>query len=133
MLFARNGGMECYFGSYPRRNATSEDKNLVCFSIPAAGIVFKAPFGAAERLHSEYASLLTLLEFIELNGKLFKDQELKIFGDNLELINQVNKKAPCRYEYSELLKKALDYKKKYNFRLGWVSKDRNPSTDSLFD
>ena len=125
--------MECFFGSYEREpKATGAKKMLVCFSIPKAGIAFKAPFDG-EKMHTEYASLLTLLEFIELNTKLFKGKELKIYSDNMDLIKQINITHTCRYEFSELLKKTLDYKKKYNFSLGWIPKDRNPSTTQLFD
>ena len=125
--------MECYFGSYERDGRSAEIKKmLVCFSIPKAGIVFKAPFDG-EKMHTEYASLLTLLEFIEMNQKMFKGKQLQIFGDNAELVKQINITRTCRYEFSELLKKALDYKQKYNFSLGWVPSHRNPSTNQIFD
>lgn len=125
--------MELFFGSFHRSAADlSAQKMLVCFSIPEAGISFKAPF-AGEELHTEYASLLTLLEFVELNQKIFAGKELKIYGNSLDVINQVNLKAVCQYEFSDLLKKALEYKDKYNFNLGWVPKSNNPALNSLFD
>jgi hypothetical protein len=125
--------MECFFGSFERNSRNQDDKGmLVCFSIPDAGINFKAPF-SGEQLHTDYASLLTLLEFIELNHKLFRGKELQIFGDNIDLIEQVNGLRACQYEFSALLKKALDYKQKYNFSLGWVPKKNNPSIGQLFD
>jgi hypothetical protein len=89
-------------------------------------------FGS-EELHTEYASLLTLLEFIELNQKLFTGKDLMIYGDNPDVINQVNEKSKCQYEFSELLRKALEYKKKYNYKLGFIPSSNNPSTNSLFD
>jgi len=124
--------MELYFGSFKPGNNSQSDKMLVCFSIPDVGIAFKAPF-AGEELHTEYASLLTLLEFIELNQKLFTGKELKIFGTNPDMINQVNEKSACQYEFTELLRKALEYKKKYNYKLGWIPSENNPSTNTLFD
>lgn len=125
--------MECFFGAYERNdNSLNSREMLVCFSIPDAGIVFKAPFSGGP-LHTDYASLLTLLEFIEKNHKLFRGKELHIFGDNLDLVEQVNEKRACQYEFSELLRKTLEYKKKYKFSLGWVPKDNNPSTSQLFD
>jgi hypothetical protein len=107
-------------------------KMLVCFTIPSAGITFKAPF-SGEAMHTEFASLLTLLEFIELNDKLFKGKNLKIYGDNLEVINQINLKSVCRFEFSDLLKKALDYRERFKYSLGWVPKEKNPAINSLFD
>ncbi len=125
--------MDCFFGSFHQNKpGRDEHDRLVCFSIPDAGIIFKAPFNGGP-LHTDYASLLTLLEFVELNDKLFEGKELHIYGDNLDLVNQVNQKIVCRYEYTELLRKALDYKKKYSFQLGWVPRDNNPSLGSLFN
>jgi hypothetical protein len=133
MSFALLPGMECFFGSYlPLSHQDKNSKRLVCFSIPDAGIAFKAPF-TGEELHTDYASLLTLLEFVEMNGKMFEGHNLKIYGDNIDLVNQVNQKKPCMFEFSELLRKALEYKKKYNFSLGWVPPENNPSTNLLFD
>ena len=126
--------MECYFGSYERETkGPGGKKSLVCFSIPSAGISFKAPFEGAEQLHNEYASLLTLLEFIELNQKLFKGKKLKIFGHDLSLIKQINEDCTVRFEFTELLLKALDYKDKYKYSLGWVQEKNNPSINHLFD
>jgi hypothetical protein len=124
--------MELYFGSFKSGDRNDTGKMLVCFSIPEVGIAFKAPF-TGEELHTEYASLLTLLEFIEMNQKIFTGKELKIYGTNPEVINQVNEKSACQYEFSELLRKALEYKKKYNYHLGWIPNENNPSTSSLFD
>jgi len=125
--------MELFFGSFKPEGKTDNSKQrLVCFSIPGAGISFKAPFSGG-KLHTQYASLLTLLEFVELNQKIFNGKNLKIYGDDLELIDQINEMKKPEYEFSELLKKALEFKKKYNYQLGWVPKDNNPSTDSLFD
>jgi hypothetical protein len=125
--------MELYFGSFHRSSPDlAAKKMLVCFSIPEAGISFKAPF-AGEELHTEYASLLTLLEFVELNQKMFAGKDLKIYGNSLDVINQVNLKAVCQFEFSDLLKKTLEYKEKYNFNLGWVPKSNNPALNSLFD
>ncbi len=119
--------MECYFGSFQIMASQSDAHDrLVCFSIPDAGIIFKAPFNG-EALHTDYASLLTLLEFVELNGKLFEGKDLNIYGDNLDLVKQVNQQSPVEYEFTELLKKTLDYKKRYKFSLGWVPRQENPS------
>lgn len=131
-VFALLTGMNCYFGIYNRDGEAGDDKKmLVCFSIPEVGINFKAPF-AGEALHTEYASLLTFLEFIELNQKLFQGKELNIYSDNLDLIGQINEKT-CQYEYSQLLGKVLEYKEKYTYSIGWIPKGQNPAVRNLFD
>ena len=126
--------MECYFGSYERQNeGPGGNKSLVCFSIPSRGICFKAPFAGADELHTDYASLLTLLEFIELNPNYFDDHEIQIYGHNQDMIKQINDNHTSRYEFTELLKKAIEYKEKFDYRLGWVAPDDNPSVNYLYD
>jgi hypothetical protein len=49
------------------------------------------------------------------------------------MIKQINETHTCRYEFSQLLQKALDYKEKYKYDLGWVPQKNNPSINYLFD
>lgn len=126
--------MDCYFGSYEReRRGPGGKKSLVCFSIPDKGISFKAPFAGEEQLHTDYASLLTLLEFIELNDKYFVGRNINIYGHNHDIVKQVNANQTNRFEFAELLKKAIDYKSKLSYNIGWISLTENPSVNYLYD
>ena len=126
--------MECYFGSLglPEENEANKSA-LVTFHIPALGIKFKAPFNAVDDNHGNFASLLALLEFIDTNQKYFSNHTYEIFGNNLKVVNQVNKLENIPPGYDHLLEKALKYKDKYRFSLTWIPTKDNLALDSLFE
>lgn len=126
--------MECYFGSYelPEQNQLAKSA-VVTFRIPQVGISFKAPFDGANSDHSDLASLLALLEFIDGNQKYFSNHAYLIYGNNLKIVNIVNEREQPPIEYAHLLQKAQSYRKKYRFSLEWISANDNPVFDTLFD
>ncbi len=130
----RKGTMECFFGSYelPKGNEVNKSA-IVVFTIPELGIKFKAPFDGVDPEHSDYASLLALLEFIDGNQKYFSNHTYQIYGNNLRVVNQVNQKEMTPSKYSPLLQKALAYRQKYRFSIDWVASDSNPVYRHLFD
>jgi hypothetical protein len=103
------------------------------FCIPEVGIRFKAPFDAVDKNHSDLASLLALLEFIDSNQKYFTNQALQIFGNNLSIINQVNGREEPPDIFAHLMDKASQYREKYRFSLDWVPSSENAAIDPLFD
>ncbi|UCC43141.1 MAG: hypothetical protein JSU65_08290 [Candidatus Zixiibacteriota bacterium] len=126
--------MECYFGTCERSNSNRDGKSsIVMFHIPDVGIRFKAPFEAVNKDHSDLASLLALLEFIDSNQKYFTKQAFQIFGTNLSVINQVNGREEVPPMFSNLMEKASKYRQKYRFSLAWVPRDENSAMDQLFD
>ncbi len=119
--------MDCFFGSYQRSQAEARQKSkLVSFRIPDLGITFKAPFEGGED-HTDFASLLALLEFIDLNRKLFGDKSLQIFGGNVRIVEQVNTGSAADEDFAPFLAKALQYRQKYHYSLDWTSSDNNPA------
>ena len=126
--------MECFFGSYELPEQNQLDKStVVTFRIPQVGISFKAPFDGADNDHSDLASLLALLEFIDGNQKYFSNRTYLIYGNNLKVVNLVNEREQPPAEYTHLLQKAQSYRKKYRFSLEWISANDNPVFDTLFD
>jgi hypothetical protein len=126
--------MECYFGSFPLPDENQVEKSaIVLFTIPDLGIKFKAPFDAVNHDHGDYASLLSLLEFIDGNQKYFSNNTYRIYGNNLKIINQINEQEITPLEFSNLFKKAKKYREKYKFSLNWIAVDSNPVFQSLFD
>lgn len=118
--------MELYFGYLKRPVTQSSIDTLVTFSIPDIGVKFKAPY-KAEGMAVEYASLLTLLEFVEVNPQLFSNRALEIFSNNFDLVNQVKS---CRVNKKELvpyLQKALEYREKLKYSINWVPHPDNPA------
>ena len=126
--------MECYFGARSLPRATSDGKSsVVMFYIPDVGIRFKAPFAGVDQDHSDLASLLSLLEFIDSNQKYLPKQTYQVYGDNLNIINQVNGRSKPREEFGHLMTKTAQYRDKYRFSLEWVPATENCATDPLLD
>jgi len=126
--------MDCYFAACPLPAQNELGKSsVVLFSIPEMGIKFKAPFAAVDNTHSDLASLLALLEFIDSNQKYFTNRTYMIFGHNLSVINMLNGRQEVDERFQGLLEKALAYRSKYRFSLEWVPSKENEALDSLLD
>ncbi|MCK5125048.1 MAG: hypothetical protein KAR42_02225 [candidate division Zixibacteria bacterium] len=118
--------MELYFGSMQREIVDTEINTLVTFDIPDIGVTFKAPY-QAEGIAKDYASLLTLLEFIEVNPQLFKNRALELYCNNLDLVEQVQNSTVDNESLVPLLQKALVYRSKLRYTINWVSLADNPA------
>lgn len=126
--------MECYFGSQLLPDGNELDKTaVVSFSIPEIGIRFKAPFKGIDNNHNDFASFLALLEFIDSNQKYFGNHTYQIYGNNLTVINQINKREEPDNHFLPLFEQACSFKEKYKFSLEWVPSQDNLASDNLFD
>jgi len=81
----------------------------------------------------DYASLLTLLEFIEINPKLFVNRSLELFSANAELVDQVNRRQVDLPGLAPYLRKALEYRERLKYSINWVAPDANPAHDIEID
>lgn len=106
------------------------NNGVVSFTIPDLGIVFRAQFKGSPR-ECEYASLLALLEFIEINPHLFRNKTVEIFGDSFVVVNQVNLQMFCDKELEPYRNMALVYKKKIAYSLNWIPQNENPAQHEL--
>lgn len=123
--------MQCYFYGMAQNNSCkSADCGVVSFSIPDLGIVFRAQFKGTP-VECEYASLLALLEFIEINPHLFENKTVQIFGDSFVVINQVNLQMVCNKDLEAYRNMALVYKKKIPYSLDWIPRKENPAQSEL--
>jgi ribonuclease HI len=127
--------MQCFFyGTIRDENkendstplTTSAHNGVVSFTIPDLGIVFRAQFKGTPQ-ECEYASLLALLEFIEINPHLFRNKTVEIFGDSFVVVNQVNLQMFCDKKLEPYLNMALGYKKKIPYSLSWIPQNENPA------
>lgn len=126
--------MECYFGSQSLPYGNELDKTaVVSFSIPEIGIRFKAPFKGIDTNHSDFASFLALLEFIDSNQKYFSNHTYQIYGNNLSIINQINKREQIDEQFLPLYEQACLFKEKYKFSLEWIPTQDNLAGYDLFD
>jgi hypothetical protein len=123
--------MKCFFYGYSRGYEALTGYNcLVSFAIPDLGIVFRAQF-SGEHEECEYASLLALLEFIELNPHLFKNKRLEVFGDDYEIISQINQGVRPPRDLEPYLNMAVGYKHKIPFTLHWIPAQENLAQDGM--
>jgi hypothetical protein len=124
--------MELYFASMKSLSAQPNPRNLVTFAIPDIGVRFKAPY-PAEDLTLEYASLLTLLEFIDINPGLFTNRALELFCHNADLVNQIKARRVDQPNLAPYLKKALEYRERLKYSINWVPPDDNPARRTEID
>ncbi len=124
--------MELYFGSLQPSGSPATPRPLVTFAIPDIGVKFKAPY-AAENMILEYASLLTLLEFIEINPRLFLNRSLELYSASAELVDQVNRRQVNTPALAPYLRKTLEYRARLKFSINWISPDDNPAHDIEID
>jgi ribonuclease HI len=120
--------MQCFFSGemfvHPGQPITA---GVVSFRIPDLDITFRAQFkGNAHEC--QYASLLALLEFVDLNTHLFKNKTLEIYSDSEMVVRQVNNSQltmPNGLEpYRDM---ALTYRRKYPYNLSFVRPGNNPA------
>ena len=123
--------MDCYFyGMIRSANKKEDSDGVVSFYIPDLGVTFRAKF-TGNQWECEYAGLLALLEFVELNPHLFKSKHLDIFGNSYLVVHQVNQKLNCTKELRPYLDMALVYKKKIPYTLSWIPEWDNPAQDQM--
>jgi hypothetical protein len=121
--------MEIYFGSLKPLDTDIKPHNLVTFAIPEIGVRFKAPY-PAEDLALEYVSLLTLLEFVDVNPQLFRNRALELFTNNRDLVQQINNRQVNNSDLLPYLEKTLEYRSRLRFSINWVAFPDNPAQQS---
>ena len=121
--------MQCYFSGEMLRNGNpSAHAGVVSFSIPDLEITFRAQFkGSASEC--PYASLLALLEFVDLNPHLFKNRTLEIFSDCESVVRCVNNThVDMPMDLEPYRSMALTYRRKYPYLLSLIRAGNNPAT-----
>jgi len=122
--------MRCFFSSEKPGPPEEPSDAVVSFSIPELSITFRARFhGTATAC--EYAGLLALLEFVEINPQLFTERTLEIFGDSFTVINQVRRQMICRGEHEALRNLAIVLRERIPYTLGWIARNENPAVGLL--
>jgi len=123
--------MECYFYTKVMDKRVDGHHNAVLsFSIPDAGILFRTRFSGSPE-ECEYASLLTLLEFVELNPQVFRDRTIEIYGDSFAVVNQINDKMYCARDLQPFRNMALLFRNKFTYSLNWIPQRENPAQNNL--
>ena len=117
--------MNCYFyGAVREQKSAIGHNGVVAFSIPDLNLVFKAQI-RGNQPETEYASLIALLEFIELNPNLFDKRRIQIFSDSSTVVHQVNFNLVCSKELEPYRNLALQYRRRISYTLGWIPREEN--------
>ena len=123
--------MRCFFHGRNRgEDGASGFNGLVSFAIPDIGITFRAQYQGG-RDECEYASLLALLEFVELNPHLFRNKRIEIYGNDNKVISQVNEGSQPTRDLEPYLNMAVGYRHKIPFTLIWIPDNENMAQDGL--
>jgi hypothetical protein len=123
--------MKCFYQGRQRETEGMTGHNgYVSFAIPDLGITFRAQFSGSQD-ECDYASLLALLEFVEMNPHLFKNKRIEVFGDNFKVVNQVNQHVNPSKDLEPYMNMAVGYKRKIPFTLKWIPISENPAQDGL--
>jgi len=123
--------MECYFYAEVKdKRADGLHNAVISFAVPDVGIVFRSRF-AGSPAECEYASLLTLLEFVELNPQVFRDRTIEVYGDSFTVVNQINEKMYCNKDLQPFRNMAMMFRNKFSYSLNWIPQRENPATLGL--
>ncbi len=123
--------MRCYFSAQKPGAPDTPGDGTVSFCLPELNIQFRARYRGTSAA-CEYAALLALLEFVEINPRLFEGKTLEVFSDSFMVINQVNDRMYCRKDLEPLHSKAVGYRNKIPYILNWVPTTENPALNSQF-
>ena len=122
--------MECYFSSHRIKSESQRHNALLSFTVPDLGIVFRAQFAGTD-MECEYASLLSLLEFVEINPQLFRNRTVEIYGDSFEVVKQVNNEMFCDKQLEPYRNMVQLFRKKIPYILSYVPAKDNPAQHYL--
>ena len=122
--------MRCYFYAQKPGPPEKLGSGTVSFCLPELNITFRARYRGTSAT-CEYAALLALLEFIDINPRLFEGRTLEVFGDSFAVINQVNDRLYCRKELEPLRSIAMEFRRKIPFVLNWVPTAENPAQGTV--
>ena len=121
--------MQCFFaGEMFESRGKPSTAGVVSFSIPDLDITFRAKFKGNAR-ECQYASLLALLEFVDLNPHLFKTRTLEFYSDSEMVVRYVNNsQLDMPSDLEPYRSMALTYRRKYPYLLSLVRAGNNPAS-----
>ena len=124
--------MQCFVtGEMFVRQGQPVTAGVVSFSIPDMDITFRAQFkGTAQEC--QFASLLALLEFVDLNPQMFKNKTLELFSDSTLVVRQINDAdISTSKELEPYRAMALSYRRKYPYNLCHIRRGNNPAVQDF--
>ncbi len=118
--------MRCYFSSDKPGPPQESGSGCVSFVIPELKITFRARYqGTAAEC--EFASLLALLEFVEINPRVFEGRTIEVFGDSETVVKQLHGMTADSAELDNFCKAALLIRDRIPYTLNWIPPSDNPA------
>jgi len=125
--------MRCYFyGAVNGGDKLSRQSGTVSFAIPDLGVVFRSRW-SGNLLECQYAALLSLLQFIESNKKIFKKSEIQILSDASVVVYQLSKDSFVMKNIEPYFRMVQTYKAKFPFKVHWIPEKENTACSGLSD
>ena len=125
--------LKCYFhGAVLGDDPLARQDGVVSFAVPDIGTIFRSRWNGS-LLECQYAALLSLLRFIEVNKKLLAGKNIEIFSDASVVIYQLAKDAFILKGIKPYYQLVQAYKSKFPFRVHWLPKKDNPACHGLGD
>lgn len=121
-----------FFGASFNERENGELVGLAGFSIPDLGIIYRnrQKGGVYE---CQYTGLLSLLEFIELNGKNFAGMTFDILTDSALIVYQIQHRKIISPGLTPLYNAAMEYKRKIDYHISWIPRNENVALIGLTD
>ncbi|MCP4580466.1 MAG: hypothetical protein GY839_02530 [candidate division Zixibacteria bacterium] len=123
--------MKCYFhGSVNGEDKLLQQMGTVSFAIPDIGIIFRSRW-VGNLLDCQYAALLSLMQFLEKNKKLLKDDKVEILSDASVVVYQLSKNAFVYKSVESYYRMVQTYKSKFDFKIHWIPEQDNTAYHGL--
>lgn len=125
--------MRCYFnGSVHGADQLAKHIGTVSFAIPDIGVVFRSRW-AGNLLECQYAALLSLLQFIDSNDKVFKNKDIQILSDASVVVYHLTKETFIFNSVKPYYRMVQAYKGKFDFTVRWIPERENAAFLGLTD
>jgi len=125
--------MKCYFhGSVNGDDQLVRQTGTVSFAIPDLGVIYRSRWNG-NLLECQYVALLSLLQFIENNKKIFQDEEIEILSDASVIVYQITKETFILRSIKSYYQMVQVYKGKFPFKVRWIPENENTARYGLID
>lgn len=125
--------MRCYFnGITLDDDPMKKSQGTVSFAIPDLGVLFRSRW-VGNLYDCQYAALLSLLQFIDINKKAFQDQTIEIYTDSSVVTYHLTKGGQITNKLKAAYRAVMQYKSKFAFKVNWVPLRENPACHGLND
>jgi hypothetical protein len=113
-----------FFGTSYNEYENGKPVGLTGFAIPDLGIIYRSRHEGSI-YECQYAGLLALLKFIDMNKKSFNGLEFEILSDSALIVYQISHRKFISRDLAPLYSEAIEYKKKVQYRVSWVPREEN--------